>query len=74
LEGRRGKKNIGSVVNKLILAVAVYFIWQERNFRMFKGESRSEDVMFNLIYDNVKSKLMTIRVKKSFRTDFIAKK
>ncbi|GKC26566.1 hypothetical protein Tco_1033860 [Tanacetum coccineum] len=57
---------------KLILAVTVYFIWQERNFRMFKGESRSEDVLSKAIYDGVKSKLLTVRVKKSFRADFIA--
>nr|GEU49936.1 zinc finger, CCHC-type [Tanacetum cinerariifolium] len=56
LAGKRGKNNIVNVVNELILADVVYFIWQERNFRMFKDESKNEDVMFNLIYDNVKTK------------------
>ncbi|GJR79973.1 RNA-directed DNA polymerase, eukaryota, reverse transcriptase zinc-binding domain protein [Tanacetum coccineum] len=72
--GRCGKNNIGNVVDKLILETSVYFIWQERNFRLFKNESRSEDVLINLIYDSVRSKLMTVRVKKTSRTDVIAKK
>ncbi|GJU33531.1 hypothetical protein Tco_1181885 [Tanacetum coccineum] len=74
MAGRRGMKSIGNMVNKLILAATVYFIWQERNFRLFKEECRSEDVLFNIIYECVKSKLMTIRVKKTVRTDLIAKK
>ncbi|GJU60172.1 RNA-directed DNA polymerase, eukaryota, reverse transcriptase zinc-binding domain protein [Tanacetum coccineum] len=71
---RCGKNNIGNVVDKLILVASVYFIWQEKNFRLFKNESRSEDVLTNLIYDSVRSKLMTMRVKKTSRTDVIAKK
>ncbi|GKB29556.1 hypothetical protein Tco_0868957 [Tanacetum coccineum] len=74
MAGRRGMKSIGNMVNKLILAATVYFISQEINFRLFKGECRSEDVLFNIIYECVKSKLMTIRVKKTVRTDLIAKK
>ncbi|GKB92427.1 hypothetical protein Tco_0964699 [Tanacetum coccineum] len=74
MAGRRGMKSIGNMVNKLILAATVYFIWQERNFRLFKEECRSEDVLFNIIYECVKSKLMTIRVKKTVRTDLIEKK
>ncbi|GJY13067.1 RNA-directed DNA polymerase, eukaryota, reverse transcriptase zinc-binding domain protein [Tanacetum coccineum] len=42
--------------------------------RLFKNESRSEDVLTNLIYDSVRSKLMTMRVKKTSRTDVIANK
>ncbi|GKC19715.1 hypothetical protein Tco_1021865 [Tanacetum coccineum] len=72
--GRCGKNNIGNVVDKLILAASMYFIWQERNFRLFKNESRSEDVLINIIYDSVRSKLMTVIVKKTSRTDVIAKK
>ncbi|GKB13442.1 RNA-directed DNA polymerase, eukaryota, reverse transcriptase zinc-binding domain protein [Tanacetum coccineum] len=71
---RKGNNNIGNVVDKLILSAAVYFIWQERNFRLFKDECRNEDVLFNLIYDSVRRKLMTVRVKKTSRTDVIASK
>ncbi|GJT59355.1 hypothetical protein Tco_1002888 [Tanacetum coccineum] len=40
LAGRKGKNNIGNVVGKLVLAATVYFIWHERNFRLFKGEKK----------------------------------
>ncbi|GKA84481.1 hypothetical protein Tco_0806076 [Tanacetum coccineum] len=59
-----GKNSIGNVVNKLVLAATVYFIWQERNLRSFRGESRSEEVVLNAICESVKSKLMSIRVKR----------
>ena len=32
--------NIGSIIKRLGLAASVYMIWQERNYRMFKGEKR----------------------------------
>nr|GEV34758.1 RNA-directed DNA polymerase, eukaryota, reverse transcriptase zinc-binding domain protein [Tanacetum cinerariifolium] len=54
-------KCIGMVVNKPILASTVYFIWQERNLRLFKGESKSAEVTVKIIHDNVRRKLMTIR-------------
>nr|GEZ69598.1 reverse transcriptase zinc-binding domain-containing protein [Tanacetum cinerariifolium] len=71
---RCGKNNIGNVVDKLILAASVYFIWQERNFGLFKNKSKSEDVLIHFIYVSVRSKLMTVRVKKTSRTNVIAKK
>ncbi|GJT10088.1 zinc finger, CCHC-type containing protein [Tanacetum coccineum] len=74
LAGKSEKKSIGIVVNKLTLNATIYFIWQERNFRMFKCESRNEDVIIKTIYDSVRSKLMSVRVKKSLRADIIAKK
>nr|GEY97975.1 RNA-directed DNA polymerase, eukaryota, reverse transcriptase zinc-binding domain protein [Tanacetum cinerariifolium] len=37
------------------------------------GESRSEEVLFKIICKSVKSKLMAVKVKKSFRTIFVAK-
>ncbi|GKA74776.1 RNA-directed DNA polymerase, eukaryota, reverse transcriptase zinc-binding domain protein [Tanacetum coccineum] len=56
------KKN---VVDKLLLAATVYYVWQERNKRIFKAEKRSVDAISKLIKDCVKSKLMSIQVKKS---------
>ncbi|GKA82143.1 RNA-directed DNA polymerase, eukaryota, reverse transcriptase zinc-binding domain protein [Tanacetum coccineum] len=45
LAERKGMKNFGNVVNKIILAATVYFVWQEGNLRMFIGESRSEEAL-----------------------------
>ncbi|GJZ93434.1 RNA-directed DNA polymerase, eukaryota, reverse transcriptase zinc-binding domain protein [Tanacetum coccineum] len=50
-----GKRNMGSkfgnVVDKLMLAATVYYIWQERNTRIFKAEKRNVEVICNLIKD-----------------------
>ncbi|GKG03856.1 hypothetical protein Tco_0314243, partial [Tanacetum coccineum] len=35
------KKNARSVIAKLVFAAASYFIWQERNNRLFKNQKRS---------------------------------
>ncbi|GJV90083.1 RNA-directed DNA polymerase, eukaryota, reverse transcriptase zinc-binding domain protein [Tanacetum coccineum] len=74
LARRKGVNNIGNVVDKLVLAATVYFIWQERNYRLFKGEKRSEEMILTIIGDSVRSKLMIIKVKQTLRTNDIAKK
>ncbi|XP_071712909.1 uncharacterized protein [Rutidosis leptorrhynchoides] len=53
------------VVAKLCYAASVYFIWQERNSRLFNGKRRSVEQMFELIRSNVRLKLMTVRFKTS---------
>ncbi|GJV66182.1 zinc knuckle CX2CX4HX4C containing protein [Tanacetum coccineum] len=63
---------IGMVVNKLILVAVVYFIWQEMNLRMFKDEKRTTKDIIKIIYQNVRSKLMTVRARKTSRVDVIA--
>ncbi|XP_071714268.1 uncharacterized protein [Rutidosis leptorrhynchoides] len=53
------------VVSKLCFAASVYFIWQERNNRIFKGVGRSEEKLFEIIFSMVRLKLMTIKFKDS---------
>nr|GEV51851.1 hypothetical protein [Tanacetum cinerariifolium] len=50
---------------KALLAAAVYYVWQKRNYRIFKNESRDEDVLTRLIFDDVRSRLMFLKTKKS---------
>ncbi|GJX74145.1 RNA-directed DNA polymerase, eukaryota, reverse transcriptase zinc-binding domain protein [Tanacetum coccineum] len=57
---KRIKSSIGMVVNKIVLAATVYYLWQERNQMIFRNESRSEEVMCNIITDEVRTKLMSI--------------
>ncbi|GJX28468.1 RNA-directed DNA polymerase, eukaryota, reverse transcriptase zinc-binding domain protein [Tanacetum coccineum] len=38
--------SINSIVRRLCLAASVYFIWQERNSRIFKDEKRKVEVLF----------------------------
>ncbi|GJU68525.1 hypothetical protein Tco_1254784 [Tanacetum coccineum] len=43
---------IGMVINKLLLAATIYFIWQERKQRLFRNESRTEEVMGKILLIN----------------------
>nr|GEV36329.1 reverse transcriptase zinc-binding domain-containing protein [Tanacetum cinerariifolium] len=57
------KKTIWSVVQRLVLEASVYFIWQERNFRLFRNGERSEDVLFKFIFEFVGYRLMGLKLK-----------
>ncbi|GJT02265.1 hypothetical protein Tco_0823434 [Tanacetum coccineum] len=45
-------KSIRSVVCKLVFSAACYFLWQERNYRIFKKKKRSKDKILELIKSN----------------------
>lgn len=63
-----------SIVGRLIVSVSAYFIWQERNFRFFKKGARSEDQLYDIIFANVRIKILSLselrilslRIKNSF--------
>lgn len=59
------KNNIWSIVNKIITAAVVYFLWNERNKRMFQDSKRDVDEVISVINRYVESVLQSIRVKKS---------
>ena len=63
------KKSAIGVVAKLVLAASTYFIWQERNSRLFKQKKRSKDQVIKLILFTVRLKLLTLSFKKSSRVD-----
>ena len=50
---------------KFSLAASVYFVWQERNLRIFKNEERDSSVLIKIIYDEIRAKLMSLKTKKS---------
>lgn len=54
-----------NIIGRLILGVSSYFIWQERNLRVHKKGRRSEEQLFGLIFNTVKQKIMTLRVRKT---------
>ena len=58
------KRSIVSVVARLVLAATTYFIWQERNFRLFQNQSRKVAQVRDIIVHNVRLKLLTFRFKK----------
>ncbi|XP_071708577.1 uncharacterized protein [Rutidosis leptorrhynchoides] len=65
-------RNVSSmVVAKLVFGAVVYFIWQERNNRIFKKSHSSEVKLFEDIFSTVRLKLMSIKFKDSARVDML---
>ncbi|GKD77298.1 hypothetical protein Tco_1339919, partial [Tanacetum coccineum] len=54
---------IWSVVQRLVLGAATYFIWQERNIRRMEHRKISVDGLFKVVFDNVRLKLMGLKLK-----------
>ncbi|PWA88131.1 reverse transcriptase zinc-binding domain-containing protein [Artemisia annua] len=63
--GMHNSKNIDSIISRLSLAACVYFIWQERNNRLFKNESRKWEELLNAITDIIRLRLVSLKVKNS---------
>ncbi|GJR36944.1 hypothetical protein Tco_1212628 [Tanacetum coccineum] len=58
-------KNIWSIVRRLVCGAAVYYIWQERNNRLFKNEKGDSNTILNIVKETVGMKLIGIKVKES---------
>ncbi|GKE72197.1 hypothetical protein Tco_1534238, partial [Tanacetum coccineum] len=57
--------SIWSIVRRLTIASTVYHLWQERNFRMFQKKERSPVILYKVIRDNVRCRLLSLKVKNS---------
>ena len=53
------------VVAKLVLAASTYFIWRERNLRLFKKSKRTVNQVIEGIYTTVRLKLLSCCFKRS---------
>ncbi|XP_022040692.1 uncharacterized protein LOC110943249 [Helianthus annuus] len=66
---RVNSKAAGMYVSRILVAATAYFIWQERNSRLFKNQLRPPEQLCQVILDTVRYKLMGVRLK---RTDRVA--
>ncbi|GKC88783.1 retrovirus-related pol polyprotein from transposon TNT 1-94 [Tanacetum coccineum] len=64
-------RSIRSVIAKLVYAASCYFIWQERNFRIFQKKKISKDQVIDIILSTVRLKLLTCRFKKTVYTQML---
>ncbi|XP_071719217.1 uncharacterized protein [Rutidosis leptorrhynchoides] len=62
-----GRGRVDVIVAKLVLAATIYFAWQERNYRCFKGKVRSDSCLADQIMSTVRLKLLSLRFKESPR-------
>ncbi|GJU10631.1 hypothetical protein Tco_1133027 [Tanacetum coccineum] len=59
------KRSARIVIAKLVFAASCYFIWQERNNRLFVKHKRSPDQVIEAIKTTVRLKLLTCKFKKT---------
>ncbi|GJS78622.1 RNA-directed DNA polymerase, eukaryota, reverse transcriptase zinc-binding domain protein [Tanacetum coccineum] len=55
----------GASLKGLLIGSVVYMLWQERNLRIFQGNSRIVDVICNIIKDLVRLRLLSLKIKGS---------
>lgn len=60
-------KSLVNVVNRLVLGSLVYFIWQERNLRIFQNKNRSSNQVIKNIVETVRLKIMSLKIRNSRR-------
>ncbi|GKC68079.1 hypothetical protein Tco_1100677 [Tanacetum coccineum] len=59
------RRSTRSVIAKLVVATSTYFIWQERNWRLFKKQKRTTKQVIDCIKSAVQLKLISRCFKKS---------
>lgn len=59
--------NILSVLHRIVIATTVYYIWHERNQRLFEQNERNSKSLLNGIMESIKLQLLSLKVKKSVR-------
>ncbi|XP_071740177.1 uncharacterized protein [Rutidosis leptorrhynchoides] len=57
--------NIWCIINRIVIAAGVYFIWNERNCRLFAQKEKDAAVLCGDIKEYVRLELITFKVKKS---------
>ncbi|KAJ0442317.1 putative RNA-directed DNA polymerase [Helianthus annuus] len=60
---RANSRSLNSVIAKLLVKAAAYFIWQERNLRFFNNQLRPPEAITNTIIDTVRLKLSSFKYK-----------
>ncbi|PWA82683.1 Caffeate O-methyltransferase (COMT) family [Artemisia annua] len=66
---KAANNSIWSGIQRLVFGAAVYFIWQERNFRIFQNRFRTDETVFRIIVDTVRHKLLGLKIKRSLDSE-----
>nr|GEV66261.1 hypothetical protein [Tanacetum cinerariifolium] len=57
--------SIWSVVRRIVLATAVYFVCKERNNRLFTGDSNKAEVVLKMIIESIRNQMIGLKVRKT---------
>ncbi|GJZ84342.1 hypothetical protein Tco_0649681 [Tanacetum coccineum] len=69
---KRDNKSIWGIIRRLCLAAMVYYIWQERK-RLFNNCKRTDEEVFGVICDEVRSRLTTIPARNTTSINMVEK-
>ncbi|KAJ0899638.1 hypothetical protein HanRHA438_Chr08g0370881 [Helianthus annuus] len=58
IEQNAASKKLEHIVCKLVVAASTYFIWQERNNRLFSNVQRKEEMVAQVVLDIVRLRIM----------------
>nr|GEU33545.1 hypothetical protein [Tanacetum cinerariifolium] len=67
------RRSSRSIISKLVVAACAYFIWQERNSRLFKKKKRLVKQVVDCIYVSVRLKLLSCRFKRTIESLMFAR-
>lgn len=68
IQNRPINKSIWSVIQRLVLGAVVYYVWQERNMRLFQNKFRPVNELIKQIKKIIKIKLMGLQIRSSKQT------
>ncbi|GJY66390.1 homeodomain-like protein [Tanacetum coccineum] len=71
LQSMANKRTARSIFGKLILAASSYFVWLERNNRLFKNVKRTPEELRDVIMVTVRLKLLSFKFKNSAKIKVI---
>ncbi|XP_022019068.1 uncharacterized protein LOC110919098 [Helianthus annuus] len=57
-----------NVIAKLVVGATVYFVWEERNRRLFTPKRRTKEQIIEVVFSTVRMKLHTMRFQNSVHT------
>ncbi|PWA69495.1 reverse transcriptase zinc-binding domain-containing protein [Artemisia annua] len=66
---RNANNSLWSIIQRLVFGVAVYYIWQERNIRLFQQNFRSEESVFKITIDTIRHKLLSLKINRSVESE-----
>ncbi|GKA17431.1 hypothetical protein Tco_0697268 [Tanacetum coccineum] len=58
-------RSIWSIMQRLVIGVVVYFVWQVQNLRIFQMQSRSISELCGIIRQNVRLILSSLKIRSS---------
>nr|GEZ60655.1 hypothetical protein [Tanacetum cinerariifolium] len=59
------RRTIKSIIVRLVIAASAYYIWQERNWRLFKSKKRTVSHVIDCVVSSVRLNLLSCKLKKS---------